>query len=337
MCYPARAAAGSLGSVAVVRPRSPDLHSVCLKIWRAKQHRQELAAQLDAVRASHVYRFVGRVERNGLDHSYYPVDPPPVPDSLVAVLGDCIHSLRSALDHLAYQLVVASGTNPDNTVEFPVSHKEFFTDCATGSKRRTVDLPVTQAMRDHIDAVQPYHKSSVGQRLAILHNLDVVDKHRTQIVTVSAVGKVSQHLSAKSGPAEAVDWTIAETNNWFSPEPLTNGKVCARITHSKPRLDIAPNVVIYPDIRFGRRTGVAGKPVLTVVDDLTALVRREIIPQFLQWFPADQWDCLITSITYAEAPRRRGERRPTQITMEDFPIDPSTKLGKGEGDRGNSV
>ena len=279
------------------------------------------------MRDSKVYTFVGRVERGGLDHEYYAVDPPPVFDSLVAVLGDCIHNLRSALDHLAYQLVVASGSNPNPNVLFPVSHDEFKIDRTTGTPRPAVDLPVIQEICDLIDSVQPYHDTSIGRRLATLHNLDVVDKHRTQVVTVSAVGELSQHLFARDRPAHDVAWTIAETDNWFSSEPLQNGKVCARITHSTPRQDIDPNVAIYPDLRFGRKTGVAGQSVLAVVDDLSAVVRREIIPQFLRWFPADQRDCLVTSIAYAQPPLRRGTRRATQTSVTDFPIDPSTKLG----------
>lgn len=46
------------------------------------------------------------------------------PKTLSAVIGDCVHNLRTALDHLAWQLVVANGGVPregEAELSFPLS------------------------------------------------------------------------------------------------------------------------------------------------------------------------------------------------------------------------
>ncbi len=45
----------------------------------------------------------------------------PIPHHLSLVIGDIVHNLRSAFDHLAYQAVIAGGDTPTTNTEFPVS------------------------------------------------------------------------------------------------------------------------------------------------------------------------------------------------------------------------
>jgi hypothetical protein len=91
--------------------------------------------------------------------------------------------MRSALDHLVWQLVIANGKTPSGKNMFPI--------CTTLSNfteeiRRERLLGVSISAHTLIDALQPYHR---GQPLCDLHPLWIlsklanIDKHRTLNVT----------------------------------------------------------------------------------------------------------------------------------------------------------
>src|SRR5215212_3239531 len=105
---------------------SHPLEGVRLKVIRAAEHLQtldeenrayfegkpyEVVHERDEERSRHVYRFHVR-------------QPPPL--RLSILVGDCFHNIRSSLDHLAWQLVLADGGTPTKRV-FPSSRtKEVF-------------------------------------------------------------------------------------------------------------------------------------------------------------------------------------------------------------------
>jgi hypothetical protein len=111
------------------------------------------------------------------------------PLRLSAIVGDCLYTLRSSLDHLAWQLASLNGPPPSGT-EFPI-----FTDCgayhrlsrgkpARGSglyKTRGI-APAEQAL---IEQSQPYNRPSDPEAdpLWILHSLCNIDKHRVLHLT----------------------------------------------------------------------------------------------------------------------------------------------------------
>jgi len=42
------------------------------------------------------------------------------PEDLALIAGDAIHNLRSALDHIAWELVAAGSSEPNHRTQFPV-------------------------------------------------------------------------------------------------------------------------------------------------------------------------------------------------------------------------
>src|SRR3972149_3205168 len=95
-----------------------------VKIERAKKHVGGIQA---AIRAFHDTRpYMVGAKRNPQTRQliYYVSDLKPVPITIAAVAGDALQNLRSALDHLAYQLVVVGvgGPPPDPTrVCYPIA------------------------------------------------------------------------------------------------------------------------------------------------------------------------------------------------------------------------
>jgi hypothetical protein len=274
-----------------------DLHSIDLKVWGAEAHQQTLKAIVDRIGKFRLYRFALKIEREGLEHTYYPVKPAPVPDNFMVPLGDCVHNLRSALDHLACHLVrVSHGTSPDKA-SFPVWSREFRTNPCTGAEEPCLQLDVTPAIRERIDAIQPYKGTDTGERLRLLHKLDIVDKHRGQLLTAAAAGGGRRTYTLANWP-QASGRSVGKLT-WISSDPLQDGKPCVRFSHDTPQFEIDPYLEVFVKILFSDGSPGAGQGVIAVVDDLVRLVRDELIPTFtpfLGYGPTRPWVRTYTTI-----------------------------------------
>ena len=102
-----------------------------------------------------------------------------LPELLPLMIGDAVHNLRSALDHLAWQLVDANGQTPTINTSFPVFKKKNTKQFNSKVSR------IACGARDIIESIQPYN--SGNDDLAILSEMDNFDKHRLLIVIASTV------------------------------------------------------------------------------------------------------------------------------------------------------
>lgn len=103
------------------------------------------------------------------------------PELLGAVLGDAFHAARSALDHLAWDLVLATGGQPGRNTYFPIFD---------GPKARgKVAAALKGASHDVVGtvfALQPWRGGD--DLLWLLHELDLIDKHRL-LLTVGTINQ----------------------------------------------------------------------------------------------------------------------------------------------------
>jgi hypothetical protein len=94
------------------------------------------------------------------------------------IVGDCVHNLRSALDQLVAQAVIANGGQPTTDHQFPIT--ETAASFTKQAKRRLES--VSEPHRAIIEAAQPYHERNDGsgkpQALVVLNDLSNRDKHR---------------------------------------------------------------------------------------------------------------------------------------------------------------
>ncbi|HKB91805.1 MAG TPA: hypothetical protein VKC60_14910, partial [Opitutaceae bacterium] len=127
-----------------------------MKLERAKRQMKELSDALKAFFRTKPYKFSGKP--NPRDHEVlYTMDVvKSVPDEIPLIAGEIIQNLRSALDHLAYQLYrKGSGSAKINKdIAFPIAENKLKYDGKDGIKwRRTKGMdPAAIAA---IDAVQP--------------------------------------------------------------------------------------------------------------------------------------------------------------------------------------
>ena len=94
-------------------------------------------------------------------------------------VGDCAHNLRSVLDHIAWELVSCSGQTPSTATQFPLK--------AIRPQQLSITPDPGIAAMEIVDQFQPYQSGGPHAVLALLHLLDIIDKHRELLANVTAV------------------------------------------------------------------------------------------------------------------------------------------------------
>src|SRR5207253_1434562 len=144
-----------------------------VKIQRATEHLRNLETEVRAFLTTNPYVVGTKREPQTRKLIYYVESVSATPITIPAIASDMLQNLRSALDHLAYQLILAGGAIPSRQTCFPIFDTE------TGY--RTMDSRKVMGMQQHaiqaIDALKPYQGGN--DVLWLLHRLNNVDKHRT--------------------------------------------------------------------------------------------------------------------------------------------------------------
>jgi hypothetical protein len=111
-----------------------------------------------------------------------------LPPRFSVLAAECIHNLRSALDQLAWQLVIANGGKPSGLTRFPLLLKD-----PAGNEKMTSAYNgsvagMSAAAKTYILGLQPYQPGNGGNdhKLRILHDLNITDKHHTLVIVKNA-------------------------------------------------------------------------------------------------------------------------------------------------------
>lgn len=102
-----------------------------------------------------------------------------IPDEWGLKIGDIIHNLRSSLDLLVTDLLIANGNNPNEISGFPVSKSENVY-LKEGIKK--ID-GIGDSAKAVIKKMKPYKDGNPA--IWELHQLDIINKHRVIIPVVS--------------------------------------------------------------------------------------------------------------------------------------------------------
>lgn len=197
------------------------------------------------------------------------------------IVGDFVHNLRSALDHIIY--VISHRRDPvefanDNTTAFPIcdSPNEF-----NGRKRR--DWQPNHEIRGLpddakaiVEALQPYNRGNdlLSDPLRILREMDDIDKHR------------AIHLTGWSAVAVMLDITHVPYGTRIhshSVRPvggIESGDVLAQIEYTFPLGAFAnegeyifeTNKQFYFTVTFDEGTPLSGEELLPALFDLYGYV-----------------------------------------------------------------
>jgi hypothetical protein len=110
-----------------------------------------------------------------------------IPLGFSVLSGEIIHHLRSCLDHLIWHFSdVEYRQRHTRWIEFPIlKDRPSPTNVFTQYERKVKGIVDTRVL-DLIERVQPYSGSeATNSKLLAIHNLDIMDKHRTLVIVSS--------------------------------------------------------------------------------------------------------------------------------------------------------
>jgi hypothetical protein len=250
-----------------------------LKIGRAREHLDSFKAELAEWCKGDPYSISKESNSDGSRHcARINIQKAPGLHRWSLIGGDCVHNLRSALDHVVYGLAIQnSGSNPppkSRTLEFPIF------DSAHGFRTKISRIdPISDRAKAYIEGCQPYKSGNTDRSFCLraLNEFNNADKHRLLNVAVSRMGSGEIKFSALNiRPPERVVWNINAIEDGMElvyflcvpPQPYVNFKVevSVLITVSHVR---APNgALISPLVSV---LDCLYSTVANVVDDLIGL------------------------------------------------------------------
>jgi hypothetical protein len=260
--------------------------SVVVKINRAKFHLEAFHdAMLDSG-AEDISRFITvKIRKDGRTHVYRVNHPSAVDPRLSAIVGDCIHNLRSALDHLACALVLARfGHQPNWRTQFPVCERRPRGHGLNRLRRKagvSVRGGVAAEPLSIIESVQPYNGSDEGRTLLALHKLDLWDKHRQLLLVAHAYGGMIRHLVDMSDPNAPPTPHVR-----FTGAPFEHNEIMAVVTYERAYDEPHPNLEFGSFISFDRRTpNVGGGIVGIILEEFVELVETNLFRRCAPYLP----------------------------------------------------
>lgn len=236
----------------------PSLAGVWAKIARADEHAQLLEREISAFfdrDPQPIGTSVGYFDPESGWHLVYGIVRESPPPRLGIILGDMLHNVRSALDHLVWQLVLWNGQTPaegvrGNAFPFAVSNNAW-----KGAKKGPL-RGVADQHRAIIQKVQPY-KGPNGPENSytfVLNHLSNVDKHQIVHPTLATI------LDPGTGPHRA-NFRVVEGEAKIVQEQVRygvsfeHGAELMRARTEPPNSDVKVQVEgdIPCDIAFGDR------------------------------------------------------------------------------------
>jgi hypothetical protein len=260
-----------------------ELISVRLKLERANQHIIDLERATRIFLDTSPYKIGTKHDPQTRKLIYYITSAEDIPTNIPIITGDVIQTLRSALDHLAYQLFLAgmAGTGGSaKHIHFPI-----FGDAAKYEAGKTGKV---KGMRPDaikaIDEIEPY-KGGKGERIWMLNQLSIADKHRL-VITVGAAlqgtdlgAHVSRHLQQMIRQTQRTvpDYPVPVPPTMhvlFKTDPMMCCplKVGDTLFTDAPDAEVNEEMQFQFDIALNEPGIIEGKPLLETLHQLANLI-----------------------------------------------------------------
>lgn len=248
-------------------PRPPDFGGAICKVERANDHIGAFAKASERYFAKRPYQVVQTPHEATGKPGYHLYERLPFPSRRLALLvGDAVHNLRAALDHLVCACAIAAGGDPSSTA-FPVLQGEH------GLGRR-LKADVGDAGPLAVDLVRSLSPTPSGNpKLFALHMLDVIDKHRL-VVPLACAMDVEIQVGGYNG------LPIITARGQTAPPAQTS-----RFIPAPPGYEaaLAHDFSFTGDLVFPPDAPLAGEPCVEALYDLSAHV-ADIVQLFERRF-----------------------------------------------------
>ena len=198
-----------------------------LKVVRAREHLQEIHFQQGRFFESNPYSVTDEFDAKAGKHVFrIHVHRDPPKHRLAALVGDCVHNLRSALDHLVWRLSEDFGgsNDADTMTQFPI----FRTEVGYDTRGINQIVRVGPGAAAIIRLLQPFHfDPPILHPLWMIRELDNGDKHRELAVTAVAAKGYAQRIHPPKGTQGTYRLRIII-------EDIKDGEIIAELVLSPP-------------------------------------------------------------------------------------------------------
>lgn len=158
----------------------------------------------------------------------------PIPPRFAVVAGEVIHHLRSCLDHIAWDLSTDTYRKKAETkIAFPILIDRPDKKAKARYDRNVAGIASPAALK-HIGDLQPYKRpNSADQPLAIIHELDRIDKHHELVIVVAAF-EARLHIPLESFTERMINGMAMkeEAFVWESQQKI-DGELSRKVAFSK--------------------------------------------------------------------------------------------------------
>lgn len=188
-----------------------------------------------------------------------------IPTRVATVLGDAIHNLRCALDHLACAAAALNGVGPEG-IGFPIGRSHAAFKEAAAKDLKGVPIEFFQV----IEKFEPYKGGN--ESLYILNQLDRVDKHRLLLPTIVVAKKMfARFYVGEPGPnCQYVGPPVFEISQDIFPALEPDNTIIEAIIFRGPKLPPEACLHFRPtfNIRFDKGTVASGHEILSTLSEM---------------------------------------------------------------------
>jgi hypothetical protein len=238
----------------------PSLEGVRAKLGRADEHLRSLDAEVPSFLADKPHEFRGHIDRKASRYfvTVHIKQEPPIAWSVI--VGEFVHNLRSALDHLVWQLIVAAGREPiggSGGNQFPI----FTVKPGDLRKRKCLFNKQLRGLprygRAIINQMQPYHarRDARLRPLAVLADLSNEDKHQAILPAFASIPQEPLEDGPGFDLVAVTDVAEFDRMEIYVNRPLEDGaetmSADIEITGPNPHVKMKGNLPF--DIAFGQR------------------------------------------------------------------------------------
>src|SRR5215204_3286604 len=130
-----------------------------LKIERANEHINSLRSDVQRFVTSSPLKVRQSYDTNRGELVLPFAEVPELPPRLSILVGEVLYQVRSALDHMIWQLIVAEGHTPPPKSGFPIFSQED----GYKARRQSMIKGVSDTAEARIRSLQPYHRGAACQ------------------------------------------------------------------------------------------------------------------------------------------------------------------------------
>lgn len=253
-----------------------DWIALTAKLERAEHHIFALREFWGGFIKGGAYPILSQDAWDGSHRMYYLGSVAPIPADVPLIVGDAIHNLRSALDHLAYRLVSVGKQSPGpfKRIYFPIAKSPIEFE----AKIRDLKKCLTPSAVSALTKVEAF-LGGTGEIYWHIHRLNIIDKHRLLLTVTSqnrlrsmSPGEIAKIRSMFLGVLE----NIPEAND---PKMFLKSGIRHLSLETDHVLDILPisevhETMHFPiELAFGE-SEVNDKPVVEMLQQAATIIRN---------------------------------------------------------------